>query len=101
MTFLSTQQREIFAAPENVWLRSVRIVQRGLAIEGQQPTSFLYCSDVCEALGIKSGAHNVPEPRRLVDPVGASAAQIQQAAAVAKATEEATKQLKAGPTLVK
>jgi hypothetical protein len=78
------------------------MVQRGFAIEGQQQQEpFLYCSDICEAIGIKSGAHNTPEPRRLVDPQGASAAQIQQAAAVAKATEEATKQLKAGPVLVK
>jgi len=78
-------------AKEQVWLKSLRIVQAN----GQ---NFCYCSDQCELTGIESGLHNPPEEKKIVAvPTGAQATTaIQAAAAAAKAAEASTRALKSG-----
>ena len=78
-------------AKEQVWLKSLRIVQAN----GQ---NFCYCSDQCELTGVAAGLHNPPEEKKIVAvPTGAQATTaIQAAAQAAKAAEQATRQLKSG-----
>ena len=82
-------QAETFAKEENAWLKSFRIVKTP---DGRE---LGYCGDVCEANAIKTGAHNLPEPKRIIAGV-ANAAQVEQAAAAAKAAEAANTALRTG-----
>ena len=80
------------ALEENAWLKTTRITQ---PLAGGR--NFVYCSDECEIAGAGSGAHNPEEPKKIITaPGNAGIAAIQQAAANAKAAEEATKALKSG-----
>jgi hypothetical protein len=80
------------AIEEQPWLKNVRIIQ--VVSVGR---NFVYCSDECEIAGVASGAHNIPEEKKIVDvPDGQSAAAIQIAANAAKQAEQATKALKDG-----
>jgi hypothetical protein len=97
VTFLQTEERTELAKPENAWvLKTARTVINLVPAPGQErPTPRLYCGDVCELNAIKTGAHNVPEPKRIVSEP-ASAAAVAQAAAAAKRAEAATEALRAG-----
>jgi hypothetical protein len=90
ITYDMAQEKQAFDNPENVWLKGVRQVttldQRMLA----------YCSDLCELAGIETGVHNIPEPKKIIETGGASAAQVQAAAEAAKRAEAATAALKSG-----
>lgn len=80
------------ALEEHPWLKTTRIVQQ---IAGGR--NYTYCSDECEIAGAGAGAHNPEEPKKIIAaPGNAGLAAIQQAAANAKAAEEATKALKSG-----
>ena len=89
VTFAMSQEKQTFEAPENVWLKSMRLVQ---TLDARK---LVYCSDECEAKAVATGVHNLPEPKRIIDNV-ASAAQVQAVAAAAKAQEAATVAIKAG-----
>lgn len=89
ITYDASKEKETFEASGNEWMKSLRNVQ---AIDQRV---FTYCSDVCEAKGIATGQHNLPEQKRIIEGT-ASAAQVAQAAAAAKAAEDAGKALKAG-----
>ena len=95
VTYESSKEKETIEAPENAWVNGLRTIQT------LDQRMFTYCSDVCEIGGVKTGQHNKPEPKKIVDTSGAPSAQIAEAAAAAKAAEEATKQLKAGPQIVR
>ena len=97
VTYLATNEQEELTKPENAWVRTTsRLVQNLVPAPGQQrPVAHLYCGDECEVKATATGAHNVPEPKKIISGV-ASAAQVEQAAAAAKAAEEATKALRAG-----
>lgn len=88
VTFNMAEHAKIVADPENVWLRSSRVIQRG---DGR---NFVYCSDECEIKGIEKGEHNIPEEKKIVEAPNAEA--IRVAAEAAKAAEEGTKALKSG-----
>lgn len=90
VTYDRQKEKETFDDPENVWLKSVR------QITSLDQRVMAYCSDVCEVTGVGTGAHNLPEPKKIIETTGASAAQIKMAADAAKAAEEATKIMKSG-----
>lgn len=96
-TYDVREEKQAIDQPENSWMKSLRIVSTF------DQRAFLYCSDICEAKGVATGQHNLPEPKKLIDGV-ATPAQIAQAAAAAKQAEEATQALKSGrggPVLVR
>lgn len=81
---------------ENPWIQSIRIVK------AQDGREFLYCSDICEIEQIKTGVHNPPEQKRIIE--AGSQAAVQAAAAAADAARQSDVNLKAGtggPVLVK
>lgn len=95
VTFDPKFEKEIFLAPENAWLRSGRVIQTG------DQRILMYCSDVCEINGIRSGVHNLPEPKKVIE-AGTPAAVVAaaQAAAAAKASDETLKAGTGGPVIV-
>jgi hypothetical protein len=86
VTFENSQEAQV--RNEVPWFKTLRVIQT------TQGRKFVYCSDVCEIAGVGAGAHNPEEPKAIVLPQGANAAEV--AAAQAKAAEEATKALKSG-----
>ena len=98
MTFEATPQGQALALtnPDNAWLRTSRRVLSLLPLPGQQqPLEFLYCSDICEVQAVGTGAHNLPEPKRIVE-AASNPASVALAAEAAKRVSEATTALKAG-----
>jgi hypothetical protein len=89
VTFDRRLEKQTFDTPGNEWMKSIRIVQ---TVDAR---NLVYCSDACEAKGVETGSHNLPEPKRIVDGV-ANAAAIEAAAQAAKQAEAATAALKAG-----
>ena len=80
----------------NPWIKTSRFVQTG------DQRTFLYCSDLCEISGIESKLHNVQEAPKVEIPTVGAQAQIQAAAAAARAAEAANKALHEGkPASVK
>lgn len=97
VTFLTSEEQQELAKPENAWVaKTARVVTNLAAAPGQQkPQPRLYCSDECEIKATATGVHNVPEPKRIIaEP--ASAAQVAQAAAAAQRAQAATEALRAG-----
>ena len=88
ITFEESKQVEILEA--NPWLKTLRIVQR--ASDGR---NFSFCSDACELSSVASGRHNPEEKKQIID-VPANSNLIAQAAAAAKAAEDATRKIKDG-----
>lgn len=77
------EEQQVFAKPENVWLKGVRLIQTA---DGR---NIAYCSDDCEVKGAASGKHNLPEPKRIIETGNAAAVQAAATAASnAKAAEE-------------
>lgn len=73
-----------FEKPENVWLKTTRVVQ---SADGR---NIVYCSDICEVKGTGTGKHNIPEPPKIVAAANPAAiAAAAQAAANARQTEQA------------
>jgi len=97
VTYETSQAQEVFAAPDNAWVKSSRLVQP-LLQNPQNPNKlvFLYCSDACEVKGTALGVHNLPEPKRILQGPAVNAEQVAAAAAAAKRAEEATAALKSG-----
>jgi hypothetical protein len=84
VTFDRKEEAANFAKPENVWLKTSRVVQTA---DGR---NHVYCSDECELKGTATGKHNIPEPKKIVETGNAAAIAIAaQQAAQAKAAEEA------------
>lgn len=76
------------AFENNPWLKTLRIVQTA------QGRNFCYCSDEHEISSVAAGFHNPEEPKKVIAVPQAGA--IAQAAAAAKAQEDANKALKSG-----
>lgn len=89
VTYNMAEQKETFDAEGNEWMKTVRQI----TTLDQRPLA--YCSDVCEVEGIKTGSHNLPEPKKIVTG-GASAEQIKIAAQAAEAAKKATEAIKSG-----
>jgi hypothetical protein len=53
------EEKTIFENPDNVWLKSTRVVQ---SADGR---NLVYCSDTCEVKGTATGTHNLPEPPKI------------------------------------
>ena len=87
-TFEESKQNEAIDA--NPWIKTLRLVQR--ASDGR---NFSYCSDSCELAGTAAGYHNPEEKKQIID-VPANSNLIAQAAAAAKAAEDATRKIKDG-----
>jgi hypothetical protein len=78
------EEKQVFENPENIWLKSTRVVQ---SADGR---NLVYCSDVCEVKGAETGKHNIPEAPRVhtvANPAAIAAAA--QAAANARNAEAA------------
>jgi hypothetical protein len=61
----------------------------------------VYCSDVCEIAGAKSGTHNLPVPKKIIEAANPAAlAQATAAAAAARASDEALKSGSGGSVIV-
>ena len=89
VTFDRRLEKQVFDAPGNEWLKATRVVQ---TVDAR---NLVYCSDSCEIKGAGTGAHNLPEPKRLVEGVANEAA-IKAAADAAKIAEAATTAMKTG-----
>ena len=88
ITFDVSKNKEVADAVGNEWLKSLRYVQT----VDQRLLS--YCSDICEAEGIKAGTHNMAQ-KKLIE-TAATPAQIAQAAAASQAADKAAEALRAG-----
>lgn len=84
----SSQESQVLAGAKNPWLRTYRTVSTG---DGR---AIGYCGDICEANGIKSGAHNQPEQKQVQS--ATSAADIMAAAAAAEAAKRTDETLRNG-----
>ncbi len=84
-TFEASPAGEHDAIQANTWLKNVRhVAPTGAVINGQQVNrKYTYCSDVCEAKAIETGAHNQLEQKRIVPATQQQAAQVAAAAAQA------------------
>lgn len=77
-------EKVTFENPENVWLKSTRVVQ---SADGR---NIVYCSDACEVKGAATGTHNIPEAPKIVTATSPAAIAVAaQAAANAQRTEKA------------
>lgn len=93
-----------FAAPEGEqiikntpWLRTARTIIRLIPHDPQQaPKSFTYCSDVCEVNGVKTGEHNLPEPKLIQMPTGDAQSQIRAAVQAVEAQRAGEAALREG-----
>jgi len=88
ITFDRAKEKETFESPANLWLKSLRLIQ---TVDQRQ---FVYCSDVCEIMGTKSGKHNLPEPKKIIE--AANTAMVAAAAAAADAAAKSDENLKSG-----
>ncbi len=82
------QEKETFENPENVWLKSTRVVQ---SADGR---NIVYCSDVCEVKGAGTGKHNIPEAPKIVPATNPAA--IAAAAKAAEIARNADQQIRSG-----
>jgi hypothetical protein len=81
------EEKAAFENPENVWLKSTRVVQ---SADGR---NLAYCSDTCEVKGAGTGKHNIPEAPKIVTQTNAAAiAAAAAAAANARQTEQAIRE---------
>jgi hypothetical protein len=80
-------EKATFENPENVWLRSTRVVQ---SADGR---NLVYCSDECEVKGTATGTHNILEAPKIVP---GNAAAVALAAQAAAQTQEADKTIRDG-----
>lgn len=95
ITFNRAEEKATFDNPGNIWLKSIRLVQ---AIDQR---SFVYCSDICEILGARSGQHNLPEPKKIIEAANAQAvAAAAQSAEAARVSDENLKRGTGGPVIV-
>lgn len=96
--FVLTEEvvRTTYADPANSWLLAGRVVGTG---DGRQ---LFYCSDICEILGAKSGSHNRPAQKQIIEDANPAAIKAAVAAAEAKAASDKNlKEGSGGPVLVK
>ncbi len=84
LLFDRKEEQQIFAKPENAWLKGVRLIQTA---DGR---NISYCSDDCEVKGTASGKHNLPEPKRIIETGNAAAV---QAAATAQANAKTAEEI--------
>ena len=82
-------EKTVFENPENAWLKTTRVVNT------LDQRAVVYCSDICEVQAVGTGAHNLPEPKRIVE-AASNPASVALAAEAAKRVSEATTALKAG-----
>ena len=86
ITFDPRLEKETFEA--NPWMKGLRIVQT------VDQRVFSYCSDVCEIVGVKTGQHNLPVPKKIIEATGPGA--LQAATQQAQAQASSDKALKSG-----
>lgn len=77
------EEKETFENPDNVWLKSTRVVQ---SADGR---NLVYCSDICEVKGAKTGKHNIPEPPKIITQGNSAAVAAAAQAAAQKAQTDA------------
>jgi hypothetical protein len=94
VTFAQNEAAQAEAVHDNPWMSTLRF------INVPDNRKFGYCSDTCEAEGIKTGQHN-PIEQKKIDPSVATPAQIQLAALAADNARKATEALKTGQGTVK
>jgi len=95
ITFDRKDEKATFENPANSWLRALRLVQT------VDQRSYVYCSDVCEIAGAKSGVHNLPQPKTIIEAGNPAAVAAAAAAAeAAKASDQNLKSGTGGPILV-
>ena len=95
VSFNQAEAKQTFDNPANVWMKSLRIIN---TFDGR---TFAYCSDVCEITGARSGQHNLPEPKKIIEASNpAAVAAAAQAAEAAKVSDANLKTGAGGPVLV-
>jgi len=95
VTYNPAEEKAVFENPANVWLKSLRLVQ---TLDGRK---FAYHDDVCEINGAKTGQHNLPEPKKIIEASNPAAIAAAYAAAeAAKTSDENLKRGSGGPVLV-
>jgi hypothetical protein len=93
ITYDRREEKVVFEA--NPWLKSTRLVQ---TLDGR---NLVYCSDICEIIGAKTGKHNLPAPKKIIDAGNQAAVQAAAAAeAAARASDEALKNGTGGPVII-
>lgn len=81
-------EQTTFADPNNIWLKSTRVVQ---SADGR---NLVYCSDACEVNGAATGKHNIPEPPKIQP--ASNSAQVEAAAKLAQARAAAEAAIRQG-----
>lgn len=95
ITFDRVNEKATFENPANLWLKSLRMIQT------LDQRVFAYCSDVCEIAGSRSGQHNLPEPKKIIEAGNSAAIEAAaRAAQAATASDAAIKSGSGGPVIV-
>jgi hypothetical protein len=95
ITFAAAEGKEVPNRPGNEWMKLIRLVQTP---DGRV---LLYHDDVCEIQGARSGLHNIPEVKKIIDTANPAAVQAAiQAAAAAVVSDANLKSGAGGPVLL-
>jgi hypothetical protein len=87
IVFDRKDEQATFANPDNIWLKSARVVQTA---DGR---NIVYCSDACTVKGVATGKLNIPEPPKVVT---ANPAQAEAAAKLQAARQQAEAAIRTG-----
>ena len=88
ITFNVAEGKEVASQAGNEWMKAIRLVQTP---DGRV---LVYCSDVCEISGTRTGQHNIPVAKKIIE--AGNPAAIAAAAQAAEAAKVSDANLKSG-----
>jgi hypothetical protein len=95
ITFNVAEGKEVASQAGNEWMKAIRLVQTP---DGRV---LVYCSDVCEISGTRTGQHNIPVPKKIIEAANpAAVAAAAQAAEAARASDANLKSGSGGPVII-
>ncbi len=95
VTFNVAEGKETASQPGNEWMKAIRLVQTP---DGRV---LVYHDDVCEITGARSGQHNIPEVKKIIEAGNPAAiAAAAQAAEAAKVSDANLKSGTGGPVII-
>ena len=95
ITFNVAEGKEVTNQAGNEWMKAIRLVQTP---DGRV---LVYCSDVCEISGARTGQHNIPVPKKIIEAGNPAAiAAAAQAAAAAVVSDANLKSGTGGPIVL-
>jgi len=95
ITFNVAEGKEVANQAGNEWMKSIRLVQTP---DGRV---LVYHDDVCEISGARTGQHNIPVPKKIIEAANpAAVAAAAQAAEAAKVSDANLKSGAGGPIVL-